>query len=337
MSLAAFDNLLHQLEALPTPPIVHLGGYGEPMTHPFFLEMVRHAKGAGLRVEVTTNGSLLDARTAAELIDLDLDRLMVSLDGAVPESYGDVRAGASFTQVMDNMRTLYRLKLRKARKHSNPQVGIAFVAMKRNVGDLAQLPRLATQIGAWSIQVSNLVPHTAEMEDEILYRHALTACAFRASRWVPDMSLPKLDLNEHTTEPLRETFASTASISLLGASLSAANDYCRFAHQGYAVVRWDGEVSPCLELMHDHPVYVRGRRKDVTHLSVGNIEREPLSDIWNSEPFGAHRTKLRAFRFSPCSTCGGCERFAENLTDCTENIFPACGGCLWAQGFIQCP
>ncbi len=337
MSWAAFDNLLHQLQVLPAPPIVHLGGYGEPMTHPSFLEMVRRAKGAGLRVEVTTNGTLLDASVAAELIDLGLDRLTVSLDGAVPGSYTDIRVGASFAQVLENLRTLYRLKLRKARRHSNPQVGIAFVAMKRNVGDLAQLPRLATQIGAWSIQVSNLIPHTPEMEREILYRRALTACAFRASRWVPDMSLPKLDLNEDTIEPLRETFASTASISLLGASLSAANNYCRFAQEGYAAMRWDGEVSPCLELLHDHPVYLRGRRKDITHLSVGNIERVPLPDIWNSEPFAAHRAKLRAFHFSPCSTCGGCERFVANLTDCTENSFPACGGCLWAQGFIQCP
>jgi len=37
------------------------------------------------------------------------------------------------------------------------------------------------------------------------------------------------------------------------------------------------------------------------------------------------------------ATCGGCERFAGNFVDCTENTFPTCGGCLWAQGFVQCP
>lgn len=337
MPLAVCDGLLCQLGELPAPPAVHLGGYGEPLHHPDFLEIVRRAKARGLRVEVTTNGTLLDTRTAGELLDLGLDRLMVSLDGATPASYGDIRVGADLRRVIENMRTLYRMKLHRAGRHNNPQVGIAFVAMKRNVADLPKLPMLATQIGAWTIQVSNLLPHTAEMEQQILYRAALTACAFRASRWVPNMSLPKFDLNDDTLEPLRGVFSATASISVLDASLSGRNDWCRFAHEGYAAVRWDGEVSPCLELLHDHPVYVRGRRKDVTHYSLGNITQQPMAALWESPAFAGHRSRLRAFPFSPCSTCGGCERFADNQIDCTESAFPTCGGCLWAQGFIQCP
>jgi MoaA/NifB/PqqE/SkfB family radical SAM enzyme len=235
------------------------------------------------------------------------------------------------------MRTLYRIKLRRRGRHSNPQVGIAFVAMKRNAADLSRLPRLATWIGAWSIQVSNLVPHTPEMESEILYSRSLKACAFRASRWVANMSLPKLDLDEHTLTPLGRTFASTASLSLLNASLSARNDYCRFAEEGYAAIRWDGAVSPCLPLLHDHPMYLHRRRKDVTHFTPGNVNERSLDEIWALSEFSSFRARLRAFPYSPCTTCGGCERFPQNSVDCSDNTFPTCGGCLWAQGFVQCP
>ena len=337
MPLATFRTLMEQVREMPGPPTIHLGGYGEPMAHPDFLEIVRLAKATGARVEMTTNGILLAPERAEALIDLDLDRLMVSIDGVAPEHYEDIRQGGSFARVYENLRALRRIKLRRGSKHSNPQVGIAFVAMKRNIADLPELPWLATRIGAWEIQVSNVVPHTPEMEAEVLYADALTACTYRASRHVASLSLPKMDVDARTADPLRRTFNSTASISLLDASLSGRNDYCRFVQEGYVAIRRDGMVAPCLSLLHDHPEYIHGRRKDVTHYGLGNINEQPLRAIWESPEYRDFRARLRAFPYSPCSTCGGCERFAGNYVDCVENTFPTCGGCLWAQGFIQCP
>jgi MoaA/NifB/PqqE/SkfB family radical SAM enzyme len=337
LSLETFRELIAHLRTWPAMPTIHLGGYGEPMIHPDFAEIVRAAKEAGARVEVTTNGCLLTPDLIEMLLDLDLDRLVVSIDGASPASYEDIRVRASFQQVIDNLRALYRRKLQRADRHANPQVGIAFVAMKSNIADLPKLPTLATQIGAWDIQVSNVVPHTSAMEREILYDRALTACAYRASPWVADVSLPKLDLDADTAAPLQALYHSRASVTLLDRSLSARNDYCKFAQEGYAAIRWDGMVGPCLSLLHDHPEYIRGRRKNVQHYDLGNIHAQPLGDIWASDEFANFRAKLREFPYSPCTTCGGCERFPRNLEDCSENYFPACGGCLWAQGLIQCP
>ncbi len=337
MALATFSDLMDQVHQLPDPPIIHLSGYGEPMFHPDFLEIVRLAKATAKSVEVTTNGTMLDAVMAKALIDLDLDRLMVSIDGVTPEHYDDIRVHSSFDRLIDNLRYLRRLKMRGKGRHSNPQVGIAFVAMKKNIADLPKLPSLATKIGAWEIQVSNLVPHSPEMETEILYGHSLRSAAYRASRWVPDMSLPKLDMNGNTLAPLSEIYNSTVSLSSLDLSLSAHNDYCRFAQKGYAAIRWDGAVSPCLPLLHNHPMYLYGRRKQVIHHSLGNINEQPLGKIWSSPEFTDFRAKLRDFPFSPCTTCGGCERFPANIVDCSHNTFPTCGGCLWAQGFVQCP
>ena len=337
MPLETFTRLMQQLEHFATPPIIHLGGYGEPMGHPDFLEIVKQAKATGAQVEVTSNGTMLTADYAAALLDLELDRLVVSIDGVTPRSYGDIRVNGDFAQVVENLRHLYRLKIRRANRHADPQVAIAFVAMKSNVADLPELPRLATRVGARRIQVSNVVPHTPEMEAEILYEQALTAPTFRAGPWLVDMSLPKLDLNRDTLDPLQGVYQSNASLTLLNTSLSAGNDFCRFAQEGYAAIRWDGQVSPCLSLLHDHPEFIRGRRKQVSHYTLGDVTQQSLGELWESPEYAGFRSRLRDFPYSPCTTCGGCERFPRNYEDCSENYFPSCGGCLWAQGFIECP
>jgi MoaA/NifB/PqqE/SkfB family radical SAM enzyme len=337
MPLDTFRRLMDQVRELPAPPVIHLGGYGEPTFHPDFLEIVRLAKDTGAQVEMTTNGTLLTSEMAEALLDLGLNRLAVSIDGVTPQRYEGIRVNGNFQRVITNLRNLFRLKIRRAGRHSDPQVEIAFVAMKSNVADLPELPTLATRVGAWDVKVSNVVPHTPEMEQEILYQHALTACTYRESRWTVGLSLPKLDWDADTLPALEQVARSRASLSMLHHSLSARNDYCEFVQEGYTAVRWDGAVSPCLSLLHTHPEYIRGRRKDVTHHEFGNVNEQSLRAIWESPAYTTYRDKLRVFPFSPCTTCGGCERFPFNYEDCSENYFPTCGGCLWAQGFIECP
>jgi MoaA/NifB/PqqE/SkfB family radical SAM enzyme len=337
MSLETFSDLMTQITDFTEPPIIHLGGFGEPMTHPDFLEIVRRAKATGAKVEITTNGTLLTKDLAVALLALGLDRLVVSMDGVTPASYGDIRVNGNFNQVVENLRHLFRLKLRKATRHADPQVAIAFVAMQSNIADLPELPSLATHIGATSIQVSNVIPHTPEMEREILYEKALNACAYHESLWLVDLSLPKIDFNDATLNSLQRIYKSHASLRLMNTSLSARNDYCRFAQDGYAAIRWDGEVSPCLSLLHDHPEYIRGHRKDVTHHTLGNIKQQCLPALWEGTEFVVFRARTREFPYSPCTTCGGCQSFAQNYDDCSDNRFPTCGGCLWAQGIIECP
>lgn len=39
----------------------------------------------------------------------------------------------------------------------------------------------------------------------------------------------------------------------------------RFVGEGSLVISWDGEVSPCVALMHSYSCYVMGRKKDIKH------------------------------------------------------------------------
>jgi hypothetical protein len=70
---------------------------------------------------------------------------------------------------------------------------------------------------------------------------------------------------------------------------------------------------------------------------VGNVLESALADLWQAPDYRALRERLAVFDYSPCVDCNCCDLPEENLEDCMSNTFPACGGCQWAQGIIQCP
>ena len=335
MNAATFERILDGLKAMPAPPTVMFSGIGEPLSHGRIAKMVAAVKALGCRTEMITNGTLLTEKRSRELIAAGLDLLWVSIDGARPESYADVRLGAELPNVLANLKRFRRL--RRPSHRPVPQIGIAFVAMKRNIGDLPELLEMGRSLGVMYFHVSNLLPHTAEMSDEILYRDSLTSITYFPSRWLRQISIPKMDLNEFTREPFLEALDSGYNVTFAGNNLGMSNDVCTFIESGSMIVGWDGSVSPCPPLLHTHTGYLRGYERVSHRHLIGHVAERDLLDLWLDPEYVAYRERVHSFAFAPCSYCGGCEMSRENETDCFDNEAPACGGCLWAQGVIACP
>lgn len=335
MSAATFARILEGLQAITPPPTVFLGGLGEPLAHRRIVEMVASVKALGTSVELITNGTLLTETRSRQLIEAGLDILWVSIDGATSESYADVRLGAALPQVLDNLDRFRRL--RPPSHLPRPEIGISFVAMKRNIADLPEVIALGRRLGATRFLVTNVLPYTSEMCAETLYEGALSDIAYLPSLWLPQLSLPKLDLNDLTSEVFIRALRSGCNVTLAGNNLGIANDTCTFVESGAMAIAWDGNVSPCIPLMYTHVSYLHGRQRISRRYVVGNVAERDLLDLWNDPEYVAYRDRVQRFAFSPCTFCGGCELAETNEADCLGNTFPTCGGCLWAQGVIRCP
>jgi MoaA/NifB/PqqE/SkfB family radical SAM enzyme len=335
MSEAVFSRILAGLEATTPTPSVFFGGIGEPTSHPRIVEMVRRCKELGATVELITNGTLLNERRARGLIEAGLDVLWVSIDGATPESYADVRLGAQLPLVLENMERFHRL--RRPGHRAKPEMGINFVAMKRNIADLPTVIATCRRLGVTRFMVSNVLPYTPELCDEMLYERTLRDITYSPSPWLPRLSMPKMDLNETTQASFLRALQSGANVTFAGNNLGGANDVCTFIESGSTTVGWDGRVSPCIPLLHDHVSYLHRRERHSKRHTIGSLVERELLELWNDPEYVAYRSRIQNFAFSPCTMCGGCEMSASNEEDCLGNTFPVCGGCLWAQAVIQCP
>ena len=246
MEMEVFRSLVEQLKEFPDLHRVVFSGLGEPLTHPDILEMVRLVRELDLAVTIGSNGLLLDRTKSRELVALGVDRLVVSLDGVSPETYGEVR-GAEFSQVIDNIRLLNEAKIELG--SLTPALGIEFVALKSNIDELGQLSGFASRLGAARVLVSNVLAYTDEMRDEILYgyepRPPFSAASWpvKADAWITwgTLDLPRMHWG--------------------------AEQRCRFVRDRSAVVTPDGGVTPCYALSHDYSyLTIDGRRKQVAPL-----------------------------------------------------------------------
>jgi MoaA/NifB/PqqE/SkfB family radical SAM enzyme len=259
----------------------------------------------------------------------------VSLDGARPDSYADVRLGAELPQVIKNIDSFRAA--RRASHRTTAEIGIAFVALKRNIADLPELLRLSTRLGVSRYFVTNVLPYTPEMCSEILYARSLNEITYIPSRWVPHLDIPRMDANEITKEVHHYIRRGGYSLSFNGDNQGRANDRCPFIERGSTAIAWDGSLSPCLPLMHDHDCYLFRRVRHAHRYVIGNLAEQTLNELWVEPEYVAFRQRVQEFDYSPCTVCGGCDLSEANQEDCYGNTFPTCGGCLWAQGVIQCP
>jgi len=336
MSEEIFAKILKGLKELDPIPDVYFGGIGEPLFHPKTIQWVREVKALGVKVELITNGTTLTARKSRELIDAGLDVLWVSIDGASPDTYSDVRLGSEFPNIVRNLKRLD--KMRAPSHYPKPDIGIAFVAMKRNINDLPDVIKLGKSVKAKYFSVSNVQSTTAELQSEQLYDQTLNNIVYLNAPNLPRLSLPKMDFNERTRDALFKVFNSQLNIDFAGTNWGGGNDTCDFIESGTMSIAWDGNISPCWPLMHTHTSYLHGNVRHSKKHVIGNVRERSLLDLWLDPDYLAYRERLHNFAFAPCTFCGGCDLSETNEEDCIGNdIFPVCGGCLWAQGIVQCP
>jgi MoaA/NifB/PqqE/SkfB family radical SAM enzyme len=335
MSEATYARVLDTLQAIEPRPRMFFGGLGEPLLHQHIVDWIAQAKAMGATVELITNGTLLTEEKARALIASGLDNLWISIDGATPESYADVRLGAQLPHVIENVKRLRRL--RKGGHFATPEIDVAFVAMKRNIHELPAVLKLAHSLGARQFKVSNVLPYTKELWDEILYAQEFRDLTYMPSRRIPRLSLPKIGYSDQTSAPLFEALHSGYNVSLAGNNLGGANDVCEFIESGSISIGWEGSVAPCLPLLHTHAHYFKHWQHEVKEHILGNINDCRLIDLWLEPEYVQYRKRVHSFAFAPCTACGGCELLDANEEDCLGNTFPSCGCCLWAQGLIQCP
>jgi radical SAM protein with 4Fe4S-binding SPASM domain len=287
IAVGVFKRLVDQFGAIDE---LHLQGLGEPLLHPRFFELVAYAAGRAIKVSTNTNMTLMTEARAAACVRSGLHDLHVSLDGARAESFESIRRRASFDKVLRNLRRL--IAARRAAGSALPHVHVVAVAMRRNLGELPGLVRLAQAEGAESLSVQHLCHDFGESALPERYRSMRS--------FVKAESL----LDEDPARIAASFGEARAEAQRLGLSLRLPDVTLR-RHAEHlpgrkrcdapwrsAYVSYDGQAMPCCMVATPD------------RASFGDMALEGVEEVWNSAAFHAFRRALASD--TPPDVCRGC-------------------------------
>jgi MoaA/NifB/PqqE/SkfB family radical SAM enzyme len=265
----------------------------EPMTSPHFVPILRAAAAHRVpRVGFFTNGTLLDGRIAAEILDANVTDVSVSVDGATAATYEAIRRGASFDAVIGNVRGL--IAARAARGRAHPRVRFDLVMMKRNVHELPAFVDLAAALGVDAINFFHMVAYDGlRMEEQSLQRHQDLADLWleravdrAAALGIPIASMPR-------------TFADARRTPAAAGDVYAETPYCRYPFF-HISMNSGGHVLPCPFSHGEAP--------------FGTVDDDtPFEAIWLGSRFSDLRRRI--LEHDPPAMCRRCSYLASRYPD----------------------
>ncbi|MFH0882786.1 MAG: radical SAM protein [bacterium] len=143
----------------PAPMLLQLWNQGEPLVNCDTPEIIRYASASGARVVMSSNVELLaDVDDLAnQLVASGLAELILSLDGATPESHAEYRVGGDFAKVEEGIRRMVAVKRTLGVRH--PRLTWQFLLFRHNLNEILRARRLAKEWG-----VDRIVFKTAQLE-----------------------------------------------------------------------------------------------------------------------------------------------------------------------------
>lgn len=150
------DSLIDKLlPFMRNAKALRLFGLGEPLISPAFWRILQELRTGAHpeRIEVSTNGQMLDENRIAALLDSPLTHITFSIDAARPETYRRLH-GSDFYNLISIIKTL-----RSERDRRSKKMEICFHAtvMRENVEQLPEIADLASEIKIDGLCFGNLV------------------------------------------------------------------------------------------------------------------------------------------------------------------------------------
>lgn len=137
-----------------------LFGYGEPLVHPQFEQIIKKMSKYKLCTTFYTNATNLNDKIAQILVDNNVYKITISFSGARKEIYENIYLGSNFEDVISKIKYLSEYKKLKKKKY--PLIELNSIGFKDHVNEFDRFVEIMGEVGVNSI---NLMPLNDYLSD----------------------------------------------------------------------------------------------------------------------------------------------------------------------------
>ncbi|MBN1675714.1 MAG: radical SAM protein [Kiritimatiellae bacterium] len=263
---------------------VELSGlWGEAFLVPdTYFHMLSALKRHPIEVSTISNGTLIGDALARQLVDGGLDRLVVSMDAARPETYADIRPPGKLEDVLAGLNGIkeWKAKLGKA----TPRLELAFLGMRRNIEEFPDFVRLAHELGADKIFLQALGEYEQVAGESVAknYKELGRRIADEAAAVARELGI---ELRLQPADQFEEDRAANNAVADFRHLRKDCVDLWT-----KAIVTTMGEVRPCCS----------------SKRPIGRLLEQSFADIWYGAGYRALRRRIKSANPPPmCVTCTG--------------------------------
>ena len=250
LSFTVFKSLT---PALPRIDSLVLSGIGEPLLHPQLDTFIQYAKThmpTDSWVGFQSNGLLLDEERARSLIDAGLDRICLSVDAALPETYRAVRKGGELAGMDRAFASLRKAGL--GRKDSPLEIGVEFVLQRNNMAELPEALRWAAGQGATYALVSHMIAYDPTLKTNVAYDPNTDEAISLFERWKKRADDKGIDIPSYfdIKWKYRKNAEEQRVVDLVEAMINDAADHGIFFHLRNLIERDESLRQQLVQVFH---------------------------------------------------------------------------------------
>jgi MoaA/NifB/PqqE/SkfB family radical SAM enzyme len=283
LSIERFGEVLIELAELGCRKL-HFSG-GEPLLRPHVPDLVAHATQLGLRVTMTTNGTLVDKDLAKRLVEAGLRGVNVSIDSPDRKLHDHIRGERGAWKKAAQAVKYFRRYAHKGKI----KIRLNTVIGRYNYLSLAPLADFAHEIGADAI---NLIPVDDHCGEHLAPRKRDIA-AYNA-RIAPPLAERALALGliQHEAEvyPFGRTATDRARARHGEYAQGWYTTHPCFMPWTHSLIDFNGLVYVCCMTREQMP-------------PLGDLKQSSFREIWTGANYQAIRQMMHPPALKPCRRC----------------------------------